>query len=483
MPDGLNRRFDVTAYLPSLVELGHVHLIAIGGSGMSAVARLLLAAGVPVSGSDAKASPVLAALRHAGATVAIGHDPAHVTGADTVVLSSAIPQDNPELVAARSLGLRVLHRSQALAILAGGHRAIAVAGANGKTTTSAMTTVALAAAGLDPSFAIGADLPGWAGNAHAGLGTAFVIEADESDGSFLAYRPEIAVVTNVQPDHLDFYGTFERVQAAYVAFAASVRPDGLVVACADDPGSAELAAKLSRDGRRVLTFGFAQGSDVRLSEATEAMSTATGFGAHARLSYARRSGELTLAVPGRHNLLDAAAAFAVAVMGFGADPERVLAGLARFGGARRRFEIVGRARGITVIDDYAHNPGKVAALVSTTVALVGADAVRVIFQPHLYSRTRDFAAQFAEALAPAGQVTLAPIYGARETAMPGVSSELIADQLRQRSPQTSVSVASSLDAVVDPVVASARPGDVILTVGAGDVTTLAPRLVAALDDR
>lgn len=485
MADGVNERFDVTAPVPGVDELGAMHLIAIGGAGMSAVARLLLARGAVVSGSDVKASAATDALAALGARVFLGHDPAHLDGVDTVVVSSAVREDNPELVAARAHGLRVLHRSQGLAALLPGHRTVAVAGANGKTTTSAMTTAALAAAGLDPSFAIGADLPGWDSNAHAGAGIPFVVEADESDGSFLAYRPDVAVVTNVQPDHLDFYGTFERVQAAYAAFAASVRPGGLLVACRDDEGSAGLADDVAATpgGARVVTYGFAADADVRLSAATEASLGAAGFGAAATLSHAGAEHALVLAVPGRHNLLDAAAAYAAAVEGFSADPDAVLAGLAAFTGARRRFEVVGRADGVTVVDDYAHNPGKVAALVSTAASLVGAEHVRVIFQPHLYSRTRDFASGFAAGLAHAGDVTLAPVYGAREQPMPGVSAQLIADALAELGAATRVTVADSLDAAVAPVVDRARPGDLVLTVGAGDVTTLAPRILAGLEAR
>jgi len=246
--DGSNGRFDFTTEVPSAGSLGSVHFIAIGGAGMSGVARVMLAQGIAVSGSDAKESLVLSALAAEGAVVHVGHDASHVAGADTVVISSAIREGNVELREARSRGLRVMHRSQALASVMQGSRKVAVAGANGKTTTTSMLTVALQHCGLDPSFAIGGELAKHGTNAHHGTGDIFVAEADESDGSFLVYRPEVAIVTNVQPDHLDFYGTFEAVQAAYARFAATVQPQGLLVTCADDQGSRALA-EVAKGGR------------------------------------------------------------------------------------------------------------------------------------------------------------------------------------------------------------------------------------------
>ncbi len=476
-----NARFDVTGPVVPARELGRVHLLAIGGAGMSAVARLLLAAGLEVSGSDAKDSPVLRALGDEGAVVHVGHDAAYLSGVDTVVVSSAVRDDNVELVAARARGLRVLHRSQALASVAAGFRAVAVAGANGKTTTSAMTAVALDAAGLDPSFAIGSDVPPWDVNARLGEGEPFVVEADESDGSFLAYRPEVAVVTNVQPDHLDFYGTFEQVRAAYAAFARSRASGGLLVACHDDPGSLALAAEDRGSGRRVLTYGVDAGADVRLEEVLPAYRTPDGFGARARIVGTDAvSRELVLSVPGHHNLLDAAAAYAASVEGFGAGPADVLEGLRAFTGARRRFEVAGTARGVTVVDDYAHNVGKVTALVASAIELVGRDHVRVVFQPHLFSRTRDFAEGFGAALAQVDDVVLLPVYGAREEPLPGVTSALIGDVVTRLNPQALVEVEADAATVPLSVADRAVSGDLVLVVGAGDVTRLAPQVVDAL---
>jgi UDP-N-acetylmuramate--alanine ligase len=476
-----NPRFDLAAPVPPWDELGAVHLVAIGGAGMSAVARLLLGRGVRVSGSDAADSPVLDALRDAGATVSVGHEPGHLDGVDTVVVSSAVPEDNPEIAGARAAGLRVLHRSQALAALTAGRRCVAVAGANGKTTTTAMLAVALTAAGADPSFAVGGEVAQLGTNAALGEGEAFVVEADESDGSFVVYRPEVAVVTNVQPDHLDFYGTAAAVAEAYAEFAGTVREGGLLVACWDDPGARELAEREREAGRRVLTYGAGTGADLRVVE-----SEAEGLGTRSVLERGGVRQRLALRVPGPHNVLNACAAFLAATEGVGAGAPQVLDGLAGFTGARRRFELRGRVGGVTVVDDYAHNPAKVAAVVGTAADIVrreGAGRVLVLFQPHLFSRTRDFATQFAEALAPAEHVVLLDVYGAREAPMAGVTSALVGDPLRALPGARRVEVGLGRDDAVASLVAAARPGDLVLTVGAGDVTTLAPRLVAALTDR
>jgi UDP-N-acetylmuramate--alanine ligase len=483
--NGQNLRFDFAAPVPPLEELGAVHFIAIGGAGMSGVARVMLARGCRVSGSDAKESPVLAALAAEGADVHVGHDPARLEGVDTVVISSAIREGNVELAAARRLGLRVLHRSQALASTMAGSRRVAVAGANGKTTTTSMLTVALQHCGVDPSFAAGGELAKHGTNAHWGTGDIFVAEADESDGSFLVYRPEVAVVTNVQPDHLDFYGSFAKVQEAYAAFAASVQPGGLLVACHDDEGSKALAQQARAAGGRVLTYGWAREADLVLSdEAFRGLMgrvTLTGPEGQPRL--------LRINIPGRHNLLNAAAAYAAAVEGLGQDPVRVLDGLFGFTGTRRRFEPKGSVAGVVVVDDYAHNPGKVAAVVGTAADLVRSSdrgggrrgRLVVVFQPHLYSRTRDFAAEFATALAPADAVVLMEVYGAREDPVPGVSSKLVADALLAQRPDADVELISSWSAVAAAVAGRVTEGDLVLTVGAGDVTMIGPEILRALD--
>ncbi len=486
-------RFDFLADVPDAAELGRVHFVAIGGAGMSGVARIMLTRGMAVSGSDAKESPLLRALEAEGAVVRLGHDAAHVQGVDTVVISSAIRDSNPELVAARAAGLRVMHRSQALAATMTGTRRVAVAGANGKTTTTSLLTVALQACGLDPSFAIGGELARAGTNAHLGTGDVYVVEADESDGSFLVYRPGVAVVTSVQPDHLDFYGDLETVKEAYRAFVATILPGGLLVACVDDAGARELVEHARAQGVRVLTYGESPDADLRVADVVHA-----GLTSRAHLALDGADHELVLAVPGAHNVLNAAAAFGAAVVGLDQPAEQVLDGLASFSGTRRRFEPRGLVAGVQVVDDYAHNPGKLAAVVATGRRLVddiGTGRLVVVFQPHLYSRTRDFAAELGAALAPADVVIVMDVYAAREDALPGVTGRLVADAVGAAAASADAPAASSRGTtpevhyepswinVAPLVVALARPGDLVLTVGAGDVTMVGPEVLRELETR
>jgi len=479
--NGANRRFDFTTEVPAAGTLGSVHFIAIGGAGMSGVARVMLARGMTVSGSDAKDSLVLTALAAEGADVHIGHDASHLGAADTVVISSAIREDNVELRAARARGLRILHRSQALASVMRGSRRVAVAGTNGKTTTTSMLTVALQACGVDPSFAVGGELAKHGTNAHLGTGDIFVAEADESDGSFLVYRPDVAIVTSVQPDHLDFYGTFEAVESAYAEFASTVQPRGLLVTCADDPGSRVLADVAKAAGTRVTTYGLAADADVRLT-------ALGGAGLHGHADLVRAGvalGHLEIGMPGRHNLLNATAAFVAATDGLAQDPGRVIEGLAGFTGTRRRFEPKGEAGGVRVVDDYAHNPGKVAAVVETARSLAAPGRLIVVFQPHLYSRTHDFAAELAAALSPADIVIVMDVYAAREDPVPGVSGALITDQMVDASqpPHDDVQFVPFWSDVAPLVAQITRPGDLVLTVGAGDVTMIGPEILRLLSHR
>src|SRR5690349_4008348 len=346
---------DLSAEVLDVHRLGPVPLIGIGGVGMSGIARLLLARGVAVSGSDAKDNAVLAGLRRDGAVVSIGHSADQVPADGTLVVSSAVRADNPELVEARARGLRVLHRSEALAALMLGRRSVAVAGTHGKTTTTAMTTVLLRECGLDPSFAIGGELTEGGLGAHEGTGAAFVAEADESDGSFLLYRPEIAIITNVEPDHLDHYGSGAAVEAAFEEFCRRVLPGGLVVACGDDPGVREVvgrvAAELAARDVQVRFYGTGPDNDVRLID-LELTPDGVRFGLREQGSGSEplTVGPLTLRVPGTHNALNAAAAWTVGVY-LGVDGAQALAALATFGGTRRRFETKGEAAGVRVVDD------------------------------------------------------------------------------------------------------------------------------------
>ncbi|MBG6183999.1 UDP-N-acetylmuramate--alanine ligase [Arthrobacter sp. CAN_A214] len=449
-----------------------VHFLGLGGAGMSAVARVLLGQGLCVTGSDASDSKALAALAALGAGVHVGHAVANLGNAGTVVISSAIRAGNPELVEAKRRGIPVLHRSEALAAATAGRQLVAVAGTHGKTTTTAMITVMLQGAGLAPSFAIGGDVAALGVNAQWTGGDIFVAEADESDGSFLNYAPSIAVVTNVEADHLDHYGTADAVTAVFRRFAELVPEIGLLVACADDPGAAQLVTGTG-PGRRVRTYGYAAEADIRI-EATRAL----GSTSNSVLSFvvdgldARQ--DLQLGVPGRHNILNAAAAFAVALE-LGVDPAVAAAHLALFSGAARRFEARGVGRGVRVFDDYAHHPTEVAAALTAARTVAGEHAVHVLFQPHLYSRTSEFAQGFADALGIADSTAILPVYAAREDAVPGVGGWLIADRMGPAG-----TYEENPAAALEALVARATEGDIILTVGAGDVTMYGLQLVERL---
>jgi UDP-N-acetylmuramate--alanine ligase len=447
-------------------SLGRVHFIGIGGVGMSAVARILVARGLEVSGSDVKDLPVMAELAAAGARICVGYRAVNLADAQTVVAGSAIRPDNPELAAARDAGLPVLHRSEALAAAMGGDTVVAVAGTHGKSTTTSMIAVLLKGAGLDPSFAIGANVPALGVNAAHGSSDIFVAEADESDASFLNYRPHIAVVTNVEPDHLDHYGTAEAVYASFDRFTALLPADGVLVACADDPGARDLARRtLGRGNTRVVLYGTGDDAGVRLHD---------GGPGQVWISTPDGRFPVELRVPGRHNALNAAAAFAVALE-LGVAPETAAAALSQFSGASRRFEFKGEGGGVRVYDDYAHHPTEVRAAMDAARSVAGTHRVHVLFQPHLFSRTREFAQEFAHSLNLADTALVLDIYPAREDPIPGVSSQLIADHLGPGG-----RLVGSGEEAVQALVAAVAPGDIVLTVGAGDVTAYGPLIVAAL---
>jgi UDP-N-acetylmuramate--alanine ligase len=457
-------------------KLGRVHFVGMGGVGMSGIARVLLQRGVEVSGSDAKDGPLLRELQTLGAEVHVGHAAANVGTADTVVVSSAVRPDNPELVEARARGLRVLPRAAALGALLLDRRGVAVAGTHGKTTTTSMLTVVLREVGADPGYVIGGTLTTTGRNADAGTGDIMVAEADESDGSFLMLSPAVAVVTNVEADHLDNYGGLEEIHANFAAFAERVG-DALVVGI-DDPGARRVADTARARGLRVRTYGEHPDADYRVSGVT-----AQGFRTAFTLTV--RGGEplaCAIAVPGRHNVLNAAAAVATADE-LGHAPEAAAAGLAAYTGAARRFEPKGEAGGVAVYDSYAHHPTEIAADLRAARAALdtrgggGAPGrVVAVFQPHLYSRTRIFAAEFAEALTLADAVVVLPVYAAREDPEPGVDSGLIT---RGVAHDRVYPVADGAAAVARAA-GLAAPGDIVLTMGAGDVTELGPDIVAAL---
>ena len=457
-------------------DLGRVHFIGIGGAGMSGIARIMLARGLPVSGSDAKDSVTLAALRALGAVVHLGHRAENVGEVDTVVVSTAIRESNPELVEARRRGLAVVHRAGALASVMVGRRAVAVAGTHGKTTTTSLLTVAIQHCGADPSFAIGGNLNESGANAHNGSGDVFVAEADESDGSFLLYSPTAAVVTNVEPDHLDHYGTAEAVAAAFEAFARRVEPGGFLVACADDPGAVALAVSARADGVDVRTYGEGPDADLRLV-GLQTRGLGSSFEA---VLLGRRLGHVDLRMPGRHNALNAAAALLTGV-GLGFPAERLREGLASFTGTRRRFEHKGTEGGVRVFDSYAHHPTELTADLVAAREVVAGGRVIVVFQPHLFSRTQAFAAAFGTALGLADEVVVMDVYAAREDPVPGVTGALVAAAVPLPSAQ--VVFEPSWSAVAGHLADRARPGDVVLTCGAGDVTMIGPEVLARLGAR
>lgn len=455
-------------------HLGRTHFIGVGGAGMSAVARLLLAHGVAVSGSDAQDSDALNSLRVQGASIMVGQRAENIKDVDTVVISTAIRESNVELAAARKQGIRVIHRSDALAVSMHGSQVVAVAGTHGKTTTSSMIAVMLEATGNAPSWAIGAHVADLGGNAALGQGQWFVAEADESDGSFVKYAPAVAVVTNIEPDHLDHYASTEAFYQAFEHFGQTLREGGVLVACQDDPGSRELARKMRDKGIRVRTYGVDPTSDVRIQDLQS-----HGLGSSATLHVGdgadAHSYRMSLAVPGEHNIQNAAAAFAVAQCA-GVPAEDALRGLAQFHGSARRFEFKGEGQGVRVFDDYAHHPTEVAAALTAARQVAGEHRVYALFQPHLFSRTQAFAAEFAQALERADQAWVLPIFAAREDPVDGVSSALISEQA-----SSNVHAVDDVMWAIDECVSQAAMGDVVLTIGAGDVTMYGPQVVQALE--
>ncbi|MFI6576583.1 UDP-N-acetylmuramate--L-alanine ligase [Nocardiopsis sp. NPDC050513] len=461
-------------------KLGRTHFIGLGGAGMSGIARVLLQSGVEVSGSDARDSETLRELEEMGAKTHVGHAADHLGAAETLVVSSAIRDDNPELVEARRRGLRILPRAAALGALLLGREGIAVSGTHGKTTTTSMIAVVLQHLGADPGYVIGGKLVTTGLGADAGIGPAIAVEADESDGSFLMLSPKIAVVTNVEADHLDNYSGLDEIHANFASFVDRV--ERTLVVGVDDPGARRVAEIARERGKRVVTYGEAADADHRVTR-----TVARGFTTEFTIQTA--GGEPidgTLAVPGRHNVLNAAAALVVADE-LGHDLEVAVEGIADFAGAARRFELKGEADGVAVYDSYAHHPTEIEAdLRATRAALesVAGDAaeqglpagrVVALFQPHLYSRTRFFADEFATALSLADEVVVMEVYAAREDPEPGVTGELITSRVSHDR----VWYVPGRDEVVRRVAELARPGDIVLTMGAGDVTELGPRIVEA----
>jgi len=454
-------------------ELGTVHLIGIGGVGMGGLARLLLTRGVPVTGSELREWPALAALRALGGTVHMAHEAANLDGVDTVVYSTAIPQDHVEIVEARRRGLRVLHRSEALAAAMTGRRTIAVAGTHGKTTTTSIMTVILQHAGEDPSFVIGGEISAAGSNGHHGSGNYFVAEADESDKSFLIYRPHVAIITNIEGDHLNNWGDLTGLKAGFLEFAELADPDGFVVTCADDEGVHELIAGLRAAGRTVYTYGESEGADLRI---TDVVSSVQGVRYQATLD-GEPLGEIVLALPGRHMGLNGAAAVLTA-MRLGIPLLKITEALASFPGVRRRFERKGTVAGIRVYDEYAYHPTSVKAALHTLREVAGDGRLVVVFQPYRVYRTRDLQAELAEGLAIADELIVMEVFGPGEQRGPGEGG--VALTAAVDLPAEHKVFVPSWEDVPAEVVRRSRPGDVVVTMGAPPISMMGDELLTVL---
>ena len=450
---------------------GTVHFMGIGGAGMCALAELFHRSGYRVTGCDLRRDLSARSLEALGIPVAIGHDPDHLVGVSAVVVSSAISPSNPEVRAAHERGIPVVKRAEALGQWVNPGTVVAVAGTHGKTTTTAFATEILAAAGRDPTGLVGGRVAGWKGNLRYGRGDLYVVEADEYDRSFHHIAPRTALVTNLEADHLDTYGDLAHLRRAFLTFVGAVPADGTVCVCADDPGASKLLAGLDA---RTSTYGFSAGAQLRATR----VRTGSG-GTRARIFEGGRDrGDVSIPIPGRHNLLNALGASAAA-RGMGVEWSDIRRSLAGFSGVRRRFEQLGCERGVTVVDDYAHHPTEIAAALAAARGSFPGARLVAVFQPHLFSRTRDFAGQLGEALAAADQVWVADVYPAREAPIPGITGELVSG---------AVAAAGGRDTRYHPemttlpaaLAGSLRAGDVCLTLGAGSIESTGPALLRRL---
>lgn len=458
-----------------LSSLGRVHIVGIGGAGMSGIARIMAARGVAVSGSDAKDSRRLQALRALGIDARVGHSSEF--DADTLVVSTAIPENNPERRFARTRGLPELSRAEALAAVMVGSVGIAVSGTHGKTTTTSMLTVALQHCGVDPSFVIGSELNESGSNAHVGTGDIFVVEADESDGSFLALPARIGIVTNVEPDHLNHWGDFAALERAFDDFGRQcAQRGGFVVACADDAGARAMAARLSSEGVDVRTYGTSEDATIRILDTSPGdpgwIFTIGSEGV--------RLGQVRLRVPGRHNALNAVAAYTAAV-GLGLPDADIRAGLEAFSGTRRRFDFKGEVGGVRVYDDYAHHPTEIDATLRAARDVAGSGRVIVAFQAHHYYRTAMFVREFGEALGLADVAVVLEVFAPGEEPIPGASGQTLAANVPL--PAGDAIFEPSWTAVADLLADRAEPGDLVMTLGAGDIGMLGVEVIERLRRR
>lgn len=477
------RGYEAPAIIPAAEELGHLHFVGIGGVGMAPIARIAVERGLPVSGSDIKRTPVIDALSRAGALIRIGQAPENLDGVDTVVATTGVRPDNVELVEASRRGLRIIHRATALASLMVGRAAVLIAGTHGKTTTTSMLAVALEALGLDPSYAIGGEIGSSGVSGRAGRGEVFVAEADESDGTFRHYEPDIAVVTNVELDHTDYFGSLDDVHKAFISFVDRLKPGGLLVVCADEPGAIAVGRVARDSGLRVVWYGQSatiDGQQVDYRIIGTALNATTGcarFGLEAH----GRTYRLELGIPGAYNVANAAAAFAV-LDELGTDLTRVPTALASYTGARRRMELKGEAAGVRVYDDYMHHPTEIATTLAAFRALAGDGRLIVAFQPQRYSRAQSFLREYGPPLGAADAVVVLEVYaGSGEDPISGVTGAVIAGDVPL--PADRVVFEPDTSAVPARLADWARPGDLIVTAGAGDVTTLGPKILDLLAAR
>jgi UDP-N-acetylmuramate--alanine ligase len=459
--------------LRALAREGTVHFMGAGGAGMCALAELLIRHGGKVSGCDVKDSRALQDLRDLGAEIRLTHDAEHVADASALVVTSAVPSTHPELLRALESGVPVLKRAQALGAWVNRGRLVAIAGTHGKTTTTAIATEILVAAGLEPTGLVGGRVSSWGGNLRFGSDHLYVVEADEYDRSFHTLTPDVAVVTNLEADHLDIYGDLDGVRTGFRTFLSGLRPGGTVVACADDHGASALLAAVGDAG---TSYGLSAGSRLRAVDVTQSAGSTTWR----VVEDGQGRGTLTLGVGGLHNLRNAMGAAAAArALGVGWDAIR--AGLAAFRGVGRRFERLGESRGVVVVDDYAHHPTEIRATLEAARASFPGARLVVAFQPHLYSRTRDFHADFGAAISSGDLVWITDVFPARETPIPGVTGALVADAARQAG-AADVRYHAELDSLSAAVSESLRDGDVLLTLGAGSVERVGPDVLRLLQE-
>jgi UDP-N-acetylmuramate--alanine ligase len=461
------------------IQKQHVHFIGIGGIGMSGIAEILLTLGMRVSGSDLRRGPITDRLAQMGATIYEGHERGHVGDATVVVTSSAVNTNNPEVQEARSRKIPVIQRAEMLAELMRLKYGIAVAGMHGKTTTTSMVASVLAAGGLDPTVVVGGRVDALGSNARLGSSQYLVAEADESDRSFLKLSPILAIVTNLDREHMDCYLDMDDVETAFLSFMDKVPFYGAVTACIDNP---QLAKILPRAQRRVYTYGVAASADYRLEvldgsadSGDRPACAVSGFRRFQVVTAKGPLGPFELRVPGRHNILNATAAVAIACQ-LEVSAEKIAEGLVSFNGVDRRFQLRGKASGVAVVDDYGHHPTEISATLAAAREC-GYGKIHVIFQPHRFTRTRDLLREFSTAFTLADTVTILPIYAASEEPIPGITAELLAARMRD----TAASYEPDFAGAVARVTGLAQPGDLILTLGAGNVSQLAPLLLAALE--